>query len=136
MQANIDAYFDSRKPELLKDPDGNVVTDKQGRSVWIMNPPTLTGLALALGFCSRQSIYDIEKKSDQFSYTIKKARLRCENWVEDGLLSANVPPPSGIFILKNYGWKDKHEHELSGPDGGPIETINYQDVLAGKLKKR
>lgn len=74
-------------------------------------PATITGLALYLGFESRQSFYDYEEK-ENFSYTIKKARLRIENEYEMKLSGNNVA--GSIFALKNLGWKDKTETEHSG----------------------
>ncbi len=68
--------------------------------------PTITGLAYFLGFESRQSFYDYEKR-DSFSYTIKRSRLRMEGKYEERLFSnANA---GAIFALKNFGWTDKHE---------------------------
>jgi len=81
--------------------------------------PTITGLALHLGFESRQSIYDYEK-SGKHSYTIKRARLAIEENYEQRLHGNN--PTGAIFALKNFGWRDKTEQEISGPDGKPIET--------------
>jgi hypothetical protein len=72
---------------------------------------TVTGLALHLGFESRQSFYDYEKDGE-FSYTIKKARLTIEAFYEENLLSRNAP--GAIFALKNFGWSDKQELEHSG----------------------
>lgn len=69
-------------------------------------PATITGLALALGFCSRQSMYDYEG-NDKFSYTIKNARLRVENSYEEHLFSKHST--GAIFGLKNMGWADKQE---------------------------
>lgn len=72
---------------------------------------TVTGLALHLGFESRQSFYDYEEK-EEFSYIIKKARLHVEVAYEERL-SGNSPT-GAIFALKNMGWKDKTEVEQSG----------------------
>lgn len=72
---------------------------------------TITGLALHLGFESRQSLYDYEKDGE-FSYTIKKARLTIETFYEENLLTKNAT--GAIFALKNFGWKDKQELEHSG----------------------
>lgn len=69
-------------------------------------PPTITGLALYLGFASRQSFYDYERK-DEFAYTIKRARSRIEECYEQALHSRN--PIGAIFALKNFGWTDKTE---------------------------
>lgn len=68
--------------------------------------PTITGLALFLGFESRQSFYDYENNGD-FSYTIKKARLKIESIYEQNLHSGN--PSGSIFALKNFGWKDTQQ---------------------------
>lgn len=75
-------------------------------------PATVTGLALHIGFESRQSIYDYEEDG-QFSYIIKNARLRVECEYEKRL-SASQSPTGAIFALKNMGWKDKTEQEIHG----------------------
>jgi hypothetical protein len=77
-------------------------------------PATITGLALYLGFESRQSFYDYEDR-DGFSYTIKRARLRIEHEYEKKLTGNNVAGP--IFALKNLSWKDKTEQDLNVSGG-------------------
>lgn len=72
--------------------------------------PSITGLAIFLGFESRQSMYDYLKKPD-FSYSIKKALLKVENSYESGLW---LEKPTGvIFALKNMGWTDKIETDIT-----------------------
>ena len=83
-------------------------------------PATMTGLALALGFTSRQSVYDYEGKED-FSYTIKIARLRVENSYEEHLFTKSAT--GAIFGLKNLGWSDKYEQEISGLDAISISIV-------------
>ena len=82
-------------------------------------PPTIAGIALHLGFSSRQSFYDYENEAG-FSDTVKKARFRIEQHHEERM-SGNSPTGS-IFWLKNHDWSDRQELEHSGPGGGPIET--------------
>ncbi len=89
----IDKYFKSL-----------VYIDDNGREM--TSPATITGLSMALGFCSRQSMYDYEKKS-LFTYTIKTARLRVENSYEQHLFGKSAG--GAIFGLKNMGWSDKQE---------------------------
>ncbi len=72
---------------------------------------TITGLCLHLGFESRQSFYDYEKKP-LFSYTVKRARMMIENAYEYRLAGNNVT--GAIFALKNLGWEDRSQRELSG----------------------
>jgi hypothetical protein len=76
--------------------------------------PTVTGLALYLGFASKQSLYDYEKE-ELFSYPIKRALLKIENALEKKLDQQAVT--GVIFALKNMGWKDKTEIEQSGELG-------------------
>jgi len=83
--------------------------------------PTWTGLALHLGFESRQSLQDYKEKA-QFSYPIKKALARIEENYEQGLFSRN--PAGAIFALKNFGWKDRQEVET---DGKVEVTVKYEE---------
>lgn len=73
--------------------------------------PTTTGLALALGFCERKSLYDYADRPE-FLHTIKKALLRVESGYEQALFGNSVA--GSIFALKNMGWKDKTEVESNG----------------------
>lgn len=82
--------------------------------------PTVTGLALHLGFESRQSFYDYEKYQDH-SYTIKRARLMIECQYEQKL--HNAACTGAIFALKNFGWEDKRE--ISG-------RLTLQEIIAGQ----
>lgn len=66
---------------------------------------TITGLALRLGFESRQSLSDYSNRNEDFSYIIKRAKLCVENSYE---LSGTA---FDIFALKNMGWSDKTETE-------------------------
>ena len=76
--------------------------------------PTITGLAYYLGFESRQSFYDYETRGE-FSYVIKRLRLKVESGYEEALSGNNCA--GSIFALKNMGWKDKTEIDTRYPDG-------------------
>ena len=96
----VNEYFESVVP----------ITDEKGNKEYRY---TTTGLALFLGFSSRQSLYDYrDKEVDKkqvFSYIIKRALLVIENKYEEAL---SISSPTGaIFALKNMGWKDKSEVE-------------------------
>lgn len=70
---------------------------------------TITGLALALD-TSRKVLCEYEDK-DEFSNTIKKAKLIVENGYEIDLKKSGR---SGtIFALKNFDWKDKNETDIT-----------------------
>ena len=81
---------------------------------------TITGLSLYLGFSSRSSLDDYEKRSDEFSYIIKRSKLAVENSYE--LNGQTID----IFALKQMGWKDKSEVDVRTPEGVSI-TYKNQD---------
>jgi hypothetical protein len=77
---------------------------------------TITGLALYLGFESRQSLYDYKEKKD-FSYLLKRATLAVENSYETNGTAFD------IFALKNMGWKDKTEVEQTNVNNEPVKIV-------------
>lgn len=98
-QVLVDAYFEDCK-----------VQDKV---------PTVNGLTLAVGFSSRQSLFDYAAKPD-FMDTVKSAKTRLENEWEQRLAGANAT--GTIFWLKNQGWSDRNEQVISNPDGSGLFT--------------
>lgn len=91
LQEIIVDYFES-----LKDEETNTFKER----------PTITGMALYLGFCSRQSMYEYKEKKD-FSYIIKRATMVIESTYERMLTEKNAT--GCIFALKNMGWKDERD---------------------------
>lgn len=71
---------------------------------------TLAGLAEALDI-SRKTLYNYEKK-DEFLHIIKKAREKVEKRYEDYLIYSGTPT-GVIFALKNMGWADKVEQDIT-----------------------
>lgn len=117
LEAKVEEYFEHIKGEWHweagSDEDGKPVDEK----VWdrLPEPCTITGLCLFLGFESRQSFHDYGNKKE-FSYTIKRARLRIENEYEKSL-HYSKSPVAQIFALKNLGWSDKQEIEQTNKNG-------------------
>jgi hypothetical protein len=101
LQKKIDEYFES---------GANKKTIIVGEATIELPIYTITGLVYYLGFDSRQSFYDYEKK-EEFMYNIKRARLRIEMNYEQNLQFNNAT--GSIFALKNMGWFDKTEVEHS-----------------------
>lgn len=97
LQNKIDSYFDNP-------PDKKTIV--VGNGTIELPIYTICGLAYYLGFESRQSFYDYEQNKE-FSYNIKRARLRIENNYEQNLQFNNAT--GSIFALKNMGWHDKTE---------------------------
>jgi hypothetical protein len=103
LQKKIDAYFNYgvRSKTVL------IGKDKIPTEIPI---PTISGLAYYLGFASRQSFYDYEKM-ENYSYTIKRARLFIETEYEMQLSVGNTT--GAIFALKNMGWIDQISTDLT-----------------------
>lgn len=104
LQTKIDEYFNKgvKKKTII-------VGKGENKEAIEIPVPTITGLCYYLGFESRQSFYDYEKR-DEYSYTVKRARLFIESEYEEQLQIGNTT--GAIFALKNMGWIDK------------VETIN------------
>lgn len=109
LQKKINVYFKNC-------PDKRNIITKTGDILEIPRP-TICGLAYYLGFESRQSFYDYEKV-EKFSYIIKRARLFIEKEYEQLLQENNCT--GIIFALKNMGWVDKTQQELTGKDGSAL----------------
>lgn len=77
--------------------------------------PNMAGLCYHLGFEDKQSFSAYEGYGDEFSLTVKRARLRMEADRHGKLINKETFTPGLIFDLKNnHGWKDKTEQEFSG----------------------
>jgi hypothetical protein len=120
MQAAIDEYF-------LDCPDTYDVIVGGEIGMVTVPCPTLTGLALYLGFCDRYSMYDYEER-EEFSHTIKRARAIMvriyESEVRFGRNTAGA-----IFMLKNFGYSDKQELEVSQKEVTPEMIEEFEQKL-------
>jgi len=89
-------------------------------------PLTITGLAIALDFTSRQALINYEKTKgyEKFFDTVKKAKLMVQNYAETFLFTGKTVA-GAIFNLKcNYGWEDKQIIEHSGKIETTATIIN------------
>ena len=71
----------------------------------------------------RESLYDYP----EFSTLIKKCVAKKEAQLERGALQNSLNTTMAIFSLKQLGWRDKQEHEISGKDGMPLK-ITYEAI--------
>ena len=111
LQQRIDSYF--------KDPPKTRSMFTKDGKEYKTGIPTISGLALYLGFCDRHSFFDMEKLP-KFTYTIKKARARMVMEYEEQVQSGNGP---SIFMLKNFGYTDKQIVEQQGDPNQSITVI-------------
>jgi len=88
---------------------------------------TISGLAMFLGFATRQSVYDYadvnngRHKTNQFAYIIKRVLLFMEQDYETDLRTTGNT--ANIFALKNFGWKDETSTTIKGDINNPIGLI-------------
>lgn len=115
IQEKIDDYFKKCEGEILKDSDGEVVFDKYGHPIIInIKPPTITGLALALGFTSRQALLNYQAKKE-FVDTITRAKTRVEQYAEERLFDKDGANGAKFSLANNFkGWNEKQEVKVSG----------------------
>lgn len=106
MQEAIDAYFASCEGHILKDTDGTPITDKFGNVVIVgEKPPTITGLALALGFASRQALLNYQGRPE-FNDAVTRAKSRVEAYVEERLFDRDGTHGAQFSLRNNFsGWK-------------------------------
>lgn len=115
-----DKHAGGRPPKYKTKEEIQALIDNYFKQCDLDNEPyTVTGLALSLDM-SRQDLINYSKK-DEFVDTIKKAKMRVENYLEKRLI--NDSSCTGIiFNLKNnYGWRDKQENINVG--------VSYEDYI-------
>lgn len=100
----IEAYFESCKGKILREEDGSIVFNpKDGTPIWInRKPPTIPGLALALGFSSRQSLYNYKARKE-FMDTISRAQTRVEQYTAERLFDRDSQ--RGAQFALEYGFR-------------------------------
>ena len=123
MQEKIDEYFKKcEEGELWIDDDGKPITTDKGALIYKVppKPPTVTGLALALGFNSRQSLLNYQDKSE-FMDTVTRAKSRVEEYAETRLFDKDGANGAKFSLANNFrGWSDKSEVKA---------TVSIEDYL-------
>jgi hypothetical protein len=112
MQRAIDKYFDECDGKIVYDKDGNPARNKDGKIIRDdRRPYTITGLALALGFNSRQALLNYQVK-DEYHDTIIRAKARVERYAEERLYDNNGANGAKFSLANNFkGWSEKTQIE-------------------------
>lgn len=119
MQEAIDAYFKKCEGEPLI-VDGSVAVDKYGVPIIInVKPPTVTGLALALGFTGRQALLDYQARPE-FADTVTRAKSRCEEYAEARLYDKDGANGAKFSLGCNFGWREATEMKINAD---PVKVI-------------
>lgn len=111
MQAVIDQYFEDCKGEPIIGDDGQPILDKYGQPFIInAHPPTVTGLALALGFTSRQALLNYQAKK-AFVDTVLRAKARIEAYAEERLFDRDGQRGAEFSLKYNFRWADEKKQD-------------------------
>ena len=112
MQAKIDEYFAACKGHPMTDDEGKPVLDKFGRPIVLdAHPPTITGLALALGFASRQGLLTYQGKK-VYCDTITRAKAKCEQYAEERLFDRDGSNGAKFSLQNNFtGWREDKQNQ-------------------------
>jgi hypothetical protein len=85
-------------------------------------PLTIMGLVMALKMSSRQMLAEYAERDDEIGDLVKGYRNRVIESVEQRLFTTT--PTGAIFWLKNQGWKDEYQQDVTS-GGHRIEGIQY-----------
>lgn len=104
--------------------------------------PTISGLALSLGYADRQSIYDLLKQNDSYSCIIKQAITFIESVFEEHLHRA-APTQGAQFWLRVHSnakatgrqWCDQQQVDMtSAGKSMPISIVINKTETANALE--
>lgn len=109
----IEEYFENSKGTMLLDKDENPVVFK-GMPIYVDGyHPTTTGLALFLGFKSRQALLNYQGRPE-FNDAITRAKLRIEDYANQRLFDKDGVQGAKFTLTNNYeGYKEKTETDLN-----------------------
>lgn len=68
---------------------------------------TIEGAALYLGFASRQSMHDYEKKNDQFAYVLHRFKLFLTHWNVQKLYWGGTYMAAQFWLRNHGGYTDE-----------------------------
>ena len=134
IQMKIDDYFKECEGKVLLDDKKHAVTDKYGNPIIVgAKPPTVTGLALALGFATRKSLLEYQGKKE-FVNTITRAKTRIEQYAEERLFDRDGAAGAKFSLANNFsGWKEKQEVDVSGTEAAQEKL---SELLEQRRKRR
>lgn len=114
-QKMVDLYFKECEGEALTDENGKAVYTSKGDVVYIRQPkpPTVTGLALALGFAARKELLTYRGPRDIME-VIERAKSRVEEYMERQLFEQDSFKWARLGLEKDFGMRFDEEEEQGG----------------------
>ncbi len=130
MSEAIEKYFKDCEGRPLTDENGDIVYSKNGNPVIVgTHPPTVTGLALWLGFKTRQSLLNYQARSKAFDDILTVAKSRCEEYAESRLYDRDGVNGAKFSLMNNFkGWKNN-------PSEDDSEAIEKLDRVLEKIRE-
>lgn len=117
IRAAADAYFLECQGQPLLDREGEAVLDRQGQPIFLhTHPPTVTGLALALGFRDKEELLSCQGGGAEAD-AVLRARLRVEEHCERQLFDKDGYRGAEFSLRHNFQWG---EQEKRSQEGGVI----------------
>ena len=127
LESAIEKYFKDCEGEILRDKDGQPMLDKFNQPiVYKDHPPTVTGLALALGFATRKSLLEYQGRKE-FVNAITRAKARCEEYAESRLYDRDGVRGARFSLEHNFKWKD--------PPAEETQKANNMQALADVIQR-
>lgn len=129
LQAAIDKYFEDCKGHPYADENGDIVYGKDGLPVIVdAEPPTVTGLALALGFSTRLGLLNYQGKA-AFMNTISRAKARVEKYAERRLYDRDGARGAEFSLKYNFKWAQEEQDAKNAAAHGVVilPAIMQQD---------
>ncbi|MGN0598539.1 MAG: terminase small subunit [Oscillospiraceae bacterium] len=130
VNSKIERYFRSCEPVQALDDECAPVFDKNGAPVYAVQevPLTVSGLAIALGFGSREELLSYRGKPFAEA-AIRSALLRIENYAEERLFDKGQSSGAKYFLEGNFkSWCEDGSSDT--------ETIRRLDEVLETLDKR
>ncbi|MCI1959688.1 MAG: DNA-packaging protein [Clostridia bacterium] len=127
IQEKIDKYFKECDGQILLDEDEKPVFDKKGNPIYkvLPRPPTMTGLALALGFNTRTSLFNYKAKKE-FVNTITRAKSRIEEYTEQRLFDKDGVQGAKFSLVNNFdSWSDKSDVNVTSGQGFELTVKGF-----------
>jgi len=114
------------RPTIYTEELGHKILEYMSRGL------SLTAAAAACDI-HRERVYEWEQKHEEFGQLVKLARAKRQYWLENELTTTTAAPriTAMIFALKNAApadWLEKTHTEVTGKDGGPIESKQSLDI--------
>ena len=119
-QKMVDLYFKECEGEALTDENGKAVYTSKGDVVYIRQPkpPTVTGLALALGFAARKELLTYRGPRDIME-VIERAKSRVEEYMERQLFEQDSFKWARLGLEKDFGMSFDEEEQ-----GGKVIIVD------------